>query len=211
MATKQAKISEEKRALYNENRRRAVKEKKEQRDKEKNEMTTDSRRLGFVRNIIYGRGSNLKSVGRQINMSQQSMSWIFMQDDCYISQIAKMLEAVGVSCSITLLQKNKKKEGDTMTYSFKGNVVIPKSASARPEFITGCTPDKRLFFLAEFFKDLDMTTYQIFSKLQSYRTSFERYFDKDDIKLSVLCKIAKTFDSEIVWDLNSIENEKGGH
>lgn len=207
--------SQEKKERYNENRKKKIAQRKEEREQEKKSGNTGRRRLAFARALIKQRGVTLSQVADRMGMTQQALSWIFnVQDDCYISVLKRMMDAIGIDCQVGFGEKDTHKAEEPQAtadiFSFEGNVTIGKPKSDLPDYITDCPPDANMRFLADYIKGKyhNMNAFNIATGTN--HTSMKGFFQHDDIKLSFLAMFAEKLNTKIRIKLNEKTREPDG-
>lgn len=192
---------------YYSDRRRAELQKKRALRKEQIRLGTESnRRLWFVKAILKNKGVKQQEVARALGMTPQNFNYIInLQDDCYLSVLEDILHVVGVSCRVSFdsgKSETETKEKSNPHYEFTGNVQIEKQPLC-PKFVTDCPSDARLRFLADLIVESGIPFSQFLKKIDNmYYSTMQSFFERDNIRISNLCKIAECMDTKIVWELN---------
>lgn len=215
MATKKRTISPEKKEEYRKSRKAADKERQQRWKEEKNSPAADHRRLAFLRNIIYKKGYTLKEAALNAGITPAGVQYcINYQDDIFVSQIFRLLEGIGVECRLEMhkvgYEKGKEPAAQKLPFVFRGDLAeeaTTKNAKT-PDYIAGCTPDKTLHFLAQYYTECNENITRFCERHGMYRVTLISNFRHDDIKLSTLCSIAEKGNAELTWYLNDKKEEK---
>lgn len=221
METKKRTITPEKKEEYRRKRKETDRNKFERWKKEKDTPAIESRRMSFVRNIILSKGMTLKDVADRSGLPLSAVAYIInYQDDCFVSQVRKLLKAAGIDTEIQMKRKTGEgqpagKPENTLPFRFTGNIsMMAETAGVKvPEYVRNCTPDRNLHFLARFIIDYRKPITEFCEGVGLCRSSLISFFKRDDIKLSTLCSVAEKAGAEIIWNLNdeSVGNDKNAN
>lgn len=211
-------VSEQKKEEYKRNRKIKETSLREKRRAEKNENNTSNRRLSFLTKIFKALGYNKVEIAKLAGETEQSLYWkLNTVDDCKLSQAQRYLELIGLNLKVRLdnkksiapikLEKNKSGMNNGVKFKIEGDIFEDdyKINTKYPDFIVGCAPGSRLYFLAEYIMSLNVRFSVFLEKVEMEFTSMKRYFSTDDIKISVLFKIAEKTEGDIVYIINKKE------
>lgn len=147
----------------------------------------------------------IKAPAQKIKMTPQNISWIFsVQDDCFLSVLYRIMEALNVECSVSIGEKKERQQRPTVqgyNYKFKGNLVIADTKT-QPDYIIDCPQDAKLRFLADAIEASKLSIADFCQKTNLYRPSLITFFRRDDIKISFICQIADALGKGICWELD---------
>lgn len=213
--TKQKVITEEKKAEYKKTRQDNVRRKKETRKLEKEQGRTGERRLAFLFDIILSYGLTFKQVAAMIDMSPDVLYWYnSTSDDCKLSIAEKILDALGLTLSVKLEKKpvpavlmqkevapNHLGGPGRVTTRVEGLLKYPAiSRNLRyPRYLEEVTPDSRLYFLKEAILESHLSIAKFSQNVGIDSTCIRYYFQRNDIIISSIYKIAAGMNYNIVW------------
>lgn len=212
--TTKPSINPEKRKEYDDAKRANEKRKREARREEETSGRLEERRLAFLVNIYRSLGYTQQTFAKTCGISPQLLNWyISVTDDCQLSRLEAMLASIGLSVSVTLDGGRKRDiqtegTGNGVRYRIEGTFAGIRPPSRLPQYIDECTKQNRLHFLRTFIEDRNETAPEFARTCGFDLTSLRYYFVHDDLKLSVLYKIAKATGAEIVWKVNPKEQTK---
>lgn len=202
-------INSDKRKEYTKRKRENEHRMREERRIEKIEGRTTHRRLAFFVNIFKSLGYTQEALAHRCGLSPQLMSWYFsVADDCRISRLEQMFGGLGLSLKIHLdgpIDSHTCLEGfsEGVRFRTEGSLGQLCAPSILPNYITNCSPENRLYFLKKFLESRKMKLIDFANKCDLNSDCVKYYFIKDDMKVSVLYKIALLSDAEIVWIITS--------
>ena len=204
-------IDPEKKAEYVRTKRANEARKRAERRSEQEEGRADERRLAFLVNIYKSLGYTQETFAAKCGISPQLVSWyVSVTDDCNLSRLEQMLAGLGLGVKVRLEasagnQIRKEGSGNGVKYRIEGSLENLRAPSILPEYITECGPEKRMYFLKEFIEGRRMKLVDFAKKCDVDSTCIRYYFVKDDIKVSMIYKIAQANDAEIIWSINPLE------
>ena len=211
---REKETEQERNLRYERQKKENTRKAREERKKEKEENRESDRRLFFLYKTLKTLGYTHKQIGKAIGVSEQSISWMFsVKDDCRLSMAQKILEHVGYNLQVKLNRKETPKisyldakggNNNGVKFVIEGDIVEKKTETRFPYYIQDCTPDKRLYFLAEYIKEITSSLPEISKKTNLEMTIIRYMFTQDDLKISQIYKIASRTDAEIVWKINKI-------
>jgi len=206
---------EQRKARYRQNQKNREAHVRAERKREIAENNTANRRLSFLTNIITATGHNKNDIAKAIGTTQQAMSYYFsVKDDCRLSMAKTILDVIGLTLDVEIrkggtkkiLELAKKIEGTNSKVKF--TIETPVEYKARwvnpqmPDYVNNCTPDKNLYFLALYLPTCGMPITNLMKKCGIQMASLSYMFNKDDMKISQIFKIAKATGGEIVWKVD---------
>ena len=214
MTTKKV-ITEEKKAEYKKTRQDNVRKKKESRKLEKEEGRTGERRLAFLFDIVHSYGLTFKQVATMIGMSPDVLYWYnSTSDDCKLSIAEKILNALGLTLSVKLEKRptpavimekeigseSEGSHGKVMT-RVEGFLQFPAiSRNLRyPQYLEEVMPDRRLYFLKEAIIKSHLSIAKFSQRVGIDSTCIRYYFQRDDIIISSIYKVAAGLNCNIIW------------
>lgn len=206
----------EKKKEYGRTKRENEERKRAERRSENEEGRTEERRLAFLANIYKTLGYTQETFAEKCGISPQLMSWYMaVTDDCNLTRLEQMLGGVGLGVRVRLEGRTespvrKEGSGNGVRYRIEGSFENLRAPSELPGYVTACTPDKRLYFLREFIEGTRLSLAQFARRCGIDSTSIRYYFSRDDVKVSVLYKIAKANGADIVWSINPKDGKEDG-
>lgn len=198
---------EEKRAEYDAKRKANIAEQKKVL-KEIKALDPTQRRLYFFDQIIRSMGLTQSEFAKITGDSQQKISWMFSTaDDASLSYIQDSLAKLKVRITPSF---EKKAVSTTIveTSDIKVIGILPKAGNgvSKAAYVDECIErGGRMTFLAHFIKDSGMNVTNICRKVGMDPSSMRFLFEHDDTKVSMLLKIAKTFDCTLNWSVETIK------
>ena len=203
---------------YRANKRLKEQNERKKREEERQTNTVQDRKLAFLTNIIYSSGLDMKKVAAKIGTTQQALSWCFsVKDDCRLSQAEQFLNVIGYSLKVEIInQKTTVKktqrpinEGENQGVRFRieGDFedVLRWNGRSRPNYLEKCTPNTRMYWLAQYILQLNEPITELMSQCEIDLSSLRYIFTKDDIKISQIFQIARTTKGQINWKVNKIQ------
>ena len=206
-----AETPEDRNKRYRERKKANERRKREQRREEVDSGRVGERRLAFLVDIYTSLGYTQQSFAEACGISAQLLNWyISVTDDCPLSRLETMMGKVGLSISVRLdpaqvgkIQRTFSRNGSK--YRIEGSFEGVTAKSLLPEYITTCGPERRLHFLRTFIEDSNMTVPVFCKRCEMDMTVLRYYFNRDDMKLSILYGIAEHTGAELVWTVNPLK------
>lgn len=208
---KQRKSEEEYRETIEKNIKRA---KKRLESIDKGE-SGDARRLGFILDIANALGYNLKEFGALSGTSPQMMTWIFnVRDNCNLSKAREILAGAGLGLSVSI--ETTHKSGATGAGGVRMEVntsVRRKTITTEPEWFRTLEDSSHpLHFLYDFYLQVSPANVTAFCRgckithddgtvTPFDTTSLRYYISKQDIPVSQIYNIAKSYEGKIIWNI----------
>ena len=209
-----AQISPEKKEEYYRTKQEKEKKKRLERKREMEEGTTAQRRMAFLVDIFKSLGYTQDSFARAAGVSSQLMSWyLSVTDDCQLSRIREMLERIGVDISVKLEPRSQLAvpllvsggAGADIRYRIEGTLPIMAAPAPVPEYIQECGPGNRLYFLRKLIETQHLSAPALARSCGIDPGSLRYYFLRDDIKTSIIYRIAEAVNADVVWTVNPIQ------
>lgn len=196
---------------YRERKKENERRKREQRREEVDSGRVGERRLAFLVDIYTSLGYTQQSFAEACGISAQLLNWyVSVTDDCPLSRLEAMMGKVGLAITVRLdavhlgkIQRTFSRNGSK--YRIEGSFEGVKAKSLLPEYITSCGPERRLHFLRTFIEESNMTVPVFCKKCEMDMTVLRYYFNRDDMKLSILYGIAEHTGAELVWTVNPLQ------
>lgn len=66
-----------------------------------------SDRLKSLLMLMYSDGITIAELARRCNLTRQAVNARFTSDDCKLSDLEKMVEALGYECTLTIMKKEE--------------------------------------------------------------------------------------------------------
>ena len=208
-------MMEEKRLNYLRTQKENVRRKREERKKEAEEGRENERRLAFMVNIIRTLGYDLKTVARKSGIPSQTIYWYTATaDDCHLSAAEQIMTSIGIKLGVKMEKKTETapilvedtKKSNGVGIRIEG-VLPTKEAKKTPSYLDKVTPENRLYFIKEIIQDSNMVLSHFAKRCGMDPTSLRYYFDKDDMNISILYKIAQGMNMNIVWTIEPLEKK----
>jgi len=189
-------------------RQQRIREKIEERKKEMIDGNAESRKLWFATTLIKNSKMTRRQIGDKIGMSPENLHYLLdIQDDCYLSVLKRIFWSIGIDCDVHFdINKIKKTESikEKPKYNFSGNIKIEVNNS-RTDAVINCPEDANMRFLADLIMQMGTSARHVANLSGIPASTFMRFFAKDDIKISYLCRIAEGTGRSINWELNEIK------
>lgn len=205
-------ISPEKKAQYALIKKERERSLREQRRLEQESGRTGERRMAFLVNIFKSLGYTQEEFSHATGVSSQMLSWyISVSDDCQLSKVYSMLRSVGVKASVGLEKpkappvREVRWTGTGVRCRIEGTLPVQQAGQDYPRYLTECGPESRLWFLREFIESTNMGASAFAKTCGLDPSSLRYYFNRDDIKISAIYKIALSLGADIVWTINPAE------
>lgn len=141
---------------------------------------------------------------------EQTIAWWRSIDDCQLSNVYGLLKAMDVKATADftypqgpeVIIKNS-------TFIAKGKLKSETNTKIKQKWYKMALedPTKRLHFLAKFIEWTGMPFYIFARKVGTGSSRLELWFERDDIKISRLYRIAETFNTTIEWRISDIRDE----
>ena len=197
---------EQRKARYDETQKARVRVKREEARKARSSGDYSKRRMHFMFQIIEDLGLNMNDVASRCGLSQQALSAIKINDDMKLLKVHKIFSGLGLCISPKIKPAKGGKprhHKDDPLYTISGNVTGIVDNYTSEKMINDALKRRcRLSFLAEFLNvnriSLNSLSKTVGISVQSLRNSFE----KDNILVSTLYKIAESYNQVIVWEVN---------
>lgn len=212
------KMLEQRKARYAKTKKETDQRERENRKREIEENRVTDRRLSFLINIFKTLGYTQAKIAELVGTTQQAMSWYFsVKDDCRLSQAEQFLNVIGYSLKVEIInQKTTVKktqrpinEGENQGVRFRieGDFedVLRWNGRSRPNYLEKCTPNTRMYWLAQYILQLNEPITELMSQCEIDLSSLRYIFTKDDIKISQIFQIARTTKGQINWKVNKIQ------
>lgn len=186
-------------------RQQQIREKIAQRKQEEMDGNQESRRLWFATTLIKNSRITRQELGQRIGMSPENLHYLLdIQDDCALTTLKSILEAIDIDCKVHFdIDPYKKSETvkEKPRYDFVGDVKIEVNNSVS-NVIIDCPENANMRFLADLVMQMGLSARAIADMSGIPASTFMRFFQKDDIKISYLCRIAEATGRTITWELN---------
>lgn len=163
-----------------------------------------SRRMYFLEHIIKSRNLTWKKVAEICGLSQQSLSWIMVADDTRLTKVKEIINKLGNSISLEYT-KNESVESKHETKNeplFEIRGELSANAAIDPIVNESLNENKNLYFLARFLANNNLSLLDFSKKVGIPKLYLERYFAKDDIRISTIYQIAEACNLKIIWNLD---------
>ena len=198
-------IDPAKKKEYVQTKRQNEARKRQERRAEIEEGRMDERRLAFLVNIYKSLGYTQETFAKKCGISPQLVSWyVSVTDDCNLSRLEQMLAGIGYEVKVELKGPTRKPINERgvsngVRYTVQGVFAESGVTPTLTEYISDCGPSNRMYFLKEFILSRKMRLIDFAKKCEVDPTCIRYYFIKDDIKVSMIYKIAQANDAEILW------------
>lgn len=200
---------ESRRAEYDARRRQKISEQR-QNLKENAAIDPTTRRLYFFDQILKAMGMTQADFAKVTGDSQQKVSWMFSTaDDASLSYIQESLLKMNIRITPSIRQRDR---GNIIAMNNDMTVVgeLPMIGSGvcKAGYMDRCIEQNgRMTFLAEFLKGSGMSAADICKKIPLDPSSLRFLFEHDDTKVSMLLKIAKSFDCTLQWKVEVLDKK----
>lgn len=164
--------------------------------------------LYFMTHIMKSQGLNWSDAARMCGLSQQALSWIKIKDDTKLQNAKFILRSMGME----LLPEFEMEIKPTKEISFqaeKYNIVaeVPslKNFVAIDKIVNDSLENNDdLAFLARFLVERRISLSQLSKQTSKTVAHYKNSFQKQDIWISDLYKIAECYETKIIWKIKAI-------
>ena len=175
----------------------------------------EEKNLDFLREILQAKGMTMASFARAAGISQQLVYHYFTaKDDISLYNVKKHLAAIGIRLDvdfgeISVAQKKYESDSGRIKYTILGDAPV-RTNNLTPKYIRDKVgTEARLEFLARALDSLKRSEKELCDLLDVKRGLLMYLFDNDDIKVSMLYKMAKRINRPVMWKVTNIEPEAG--
>lgn len=180
--------------------------------------TSDVRRLGFVMDIAKNLGYNLREFGALSGTSPQMMTWIFnVRDNCNLSKIRDILAGAGLSLGVRIELTRRESTTGAGGVEMQVNTSIQrKTITAEPDWFRELEKVSHpLHFIYDFYVQVAPANVTAFCRNCKVThddgtvtaldtTSLRYYITKEDIPVSQIYNIARSYCGKIIWNINQL-------
>ena len=178
----------------------------------------DARRLGFILDIANALGYNLKEFGALSGTSPQMMTWIFnVRDNCNLSKAREILAGAGLGLSVSIETTHKSGATGAGGVEMQVNTSIQrKTITAEPDWFRELEKVSHpLHFIYDFYVQVAPANVTAFCRNCKVThddgtvtvldtTSLRYYITKEDIPVSQIYNIARSYGGKIIWNINQL-------
>lgn len=175
----------------------------------------EERNLDFLRQILRAKGLTMASFAHQANIKPQLVYHYFtVKDDISLYNVKKHLAAIGIRLDVdfgdvSVAQKQYETNPAQIKYAILGETPI-RTENLTPKYIREKVgTEARLEFLARALDSLKRSEKELCDLLDVKRGLLMYLFENDDIKVSMLYKMAKRINRPVLWRVTNVEPEAG--
>lgn len=175
----------------------------------------EEKNLDFLRDILRAKGLSMASFARAAGISQQLVYHYFTaKDDISLYNVKKHLAAIGIRLDVdfgevSVAQKKYESDSGQIKYTILGETPT-RTNNLTPKYIREKVgTEARLEFLARALDSMKRSEKELCDILGVKRGLLMYLFENDDIKVSMLYKIAKQIGRPVLWKVTNVEPEAG--
>lgn len=202
-----------KKRIYNIRRAEKLKTNRARRKYEARSGKTDTRNLAFLSAILTAYGFTQRALSDALGCSPQNIHHMFMYDNCNLSRAEEILAVFDLNLRVEIVNamlpipprlKNAVFPAGSIRNRIQGDFLSAEPAVTHrlPRYIINCPRDARLRFLADYIIALGVSVSEAEHMFGMSRGNLRHIFDRDDISVARIFRIAKATDaSEVIWHI----------
>lgn len=166
-------------------------------------------RLYFLSHIVKSQNLTWGEVSKKCGLSEQALSWIRIKDDTKLQNLKLILKSLGMQIEpefATDEDKSIEVELKSESYELIGEIPSIKNFIALDNIVnTSLVNHDEMYFLARFLTENKITIAQLSKKTNISVASYKNSFEKQNIQISTLYKIAEAYNTKLIWRVKSIK------
>lgn len=196
----------ERKKIYDENMKMKVRDAREKAKELKKTTDITQQKLYFLTHIIKSQNLKYSDVTRLSGISQQSLSWMIINDDTKLTNARKILHSLGMELLPEFAEIEKVPiDFKGLNYEIVGDIpTVKRINSADPIVDKSLDEAKDLYFLAKFLTENKISLTELSEKTGISVASYRNSFTKQNIMISTLYKIADAYDTKIIWRVKAL-------
>ena len=161
--------------------------------------------LAFLNNIIRSLGFTWASFARAIGISQQLMHYFLLMDDILLSEVQDWLSRLGIKLNVHFDGGKPlpvKPTSSALNIVWRAGILPVKKKSTMDYQVARLADSgSRIGFVAKLISESGLSVHEFYARLGVPRTTFGNWLERDDIRVSILYRMAEMTYTRLVWTL----------